>query len=179
MVLNLSGAEATVEGLEGTIALATDRARDGEPVAGALTLAPSQGAVVKRRVSVAALDPLLSPEGWVYASTPPVAEGDPGRYHALFGRDSLITALQVLPARPDVAARDAARARRAAGHARRPARPTRSRARSCTSTGPRRAEALARRARLAGARRASCSTTARPTRRPWFLVLLARSATRR
>ncbi len=49
------------------------------------------------------LDPLVSQEGWVYASTPPVAEGDPGRYHALFGRDSLITALQVLPARPDVA----------------------------------------------------------------------------
>ncbi len=50
------------------------------------------------------LDELLSEEGWVYASTPPVAEGDPGRYHALFGRDSLITALQVLPARPEVAA---------------------------------------------------------------------------
>ena len=33
----------------------------------------------------------------------PVEEGDLGRYHALFGRDSLITALQVLPARPDVA----------------------------------------------------------------------------
>lgn len=30
--------------------------------------------------------------------------GDPGRFHALFGRDSLITSLQVLPARPDVAA---------------------------------------------------------------------------
>jgi glycogen debranching enzyme len=55
-------------------------------------------------VSVDALDPLLSPEGWVYASTPPVEPGDPGRYHALFGRDSLITALQVLPARPEVAA---------------------------------------------------------------------------
>jgi glycogen debranching enzyme len=52
---------------------------------------------------VEGLGPLLSPEGWVYASTPPLAEGDPGRYHALFGRDSLITALQVLPARPDVA----------------------------------------------------------------------------
>jgi len=50
------------------------------------------------------LDELLSEDGWVYASTPPVAAGDPGRYHALFGRDSLITALQVLPARPDVAA---------------------------------------------------------------------------
>jgi glycogen debranching enzyme len=54
-------------------------------------------------MTVEGLDPLLSPEGWVYASTPPLAEGDPGRYHALFGRDSLITALQVLPARPDVA----------------------------------------------------------------------------
>ena len=54
-------------------------------------------------MSVEGLDALLSPEGWVYASTPPVAEGDPGRYHALFGRDSLITALQVLPARPEVA----------------------------------------------------------------------------
>ncbi len=54
-------------------------------------------------MSVEGLDPLLSPDGWVYASTPPVAEGDPGRYHALFGRDSLITALQVLPARPEVA----------------------------------------------------------------------------
>jgi glycogen debranching enzyme len=54
-------------------------------------------------VSVEDLDPLLSPDGWVYASTPPITEADPGRYHALFGRDSLITALQVLPARPEVA----------------------------------------------------------------------------
>ena len=53
--------------------------------------------------AVAELDPLLSDEGWAYASTPPVEEGDPGRFHALFGRDSLITALQVLPARPEVA----------------------------------------------------------------------------
>ena len=49
------------------------------------------------------LDALLSDEGWTYASTPPVEEGDPGRFHALFGRDSLITALQLLPERPDVA----------------------------------------------------------------------------
>ncbi len=49
------------------------------------------------------LEPLLSREGWPYASAPPVEPGDPGRFHALFGRDSLITALQVLPARPDVA----------------------------------------------------------------------------
>jgi glycogen debranching enzyme len=50
------------------------------------------------------LDGLLSDEGWPYASAPPVEPGDPGRFHALFGRDSLITALQVLPERPDVAA---------------------------------------------------------------------------
>jgi glycogen debranching enzyme len=50
------------------------------------------------------LDALLSAEGWPYASAPPVEPGDPGRFHGLFGRDSLITSLQVLPARPDVAA---------------------------------------------------------------------------
>jgi glycogen debranching enzyme len=49
------------------------------------------------------LDSVLSDEGWPYASARPVEPGDPGRFHALFGRDSLITALQVLPARPDVA----------------------------------------------------------------------------
>jgi glycogen debranching enzyme len=54
-------------------------------------------------VSVAELDPLLSDEGWPYASATPVESGDPGRFHALFGRDSLITSLQILPARPEVA----------------------------------------------------------------------------
>ena len=54
-------------------------------------------------MSVAGLDELLSPQGWPYASTPPVEPGDPGRFHALFGRDSLICSLQVLPERPDVA----------------------------------------------------------------------------
>jgi glycogen debranching enzyme len=49
------------------------------------------------------LNEVLGPDGWAYASAPPVEEGDPGRFHTLFGRDSLITALQVLPARPDVA----------------------------------------------------------------------------
>jgi glycogen debranching enzyme len=52
---------------------------------------------------MAEIDALLSDEGWPYASTPPVEEGDPGRFNALFGRDSLITALQLLPERPDVA----------------------------------------------------------------------------
>ena len=54
-------------------------------------------------MSAPGLDELLSEERWPYASTPPVEEGDPGRFHALFGRDSLITSLQVLPSRPDVA----------------------------------------------------------------------------
>lgn len=52
---------------------------------------------------VPGLDDVLSAEGWPYASSLPVAAGDPGRFHALFGRDSLITSLQLLPARPDVA----------------------------------------------------------------------------
>ncbi len=49
------------------------------------------------------LDDVLSPEGWAYASAPPQAAEDPGRFHALFGRDSLIVALQELPGRPEVA----------------------------------------------------------------------------
>jgi glycogen debranching enzyme len=52
---------------------------------------------------LAELQPLLSDEGWPYASSPPVEEDDPGRFHALFGRDSLITSLQVLPTAPEVA----------------------------------------------------------------------------
>ena len=47
--------------------------------------------------AVPGLDALLSPAGW------PRASDESGRFHALFGRDSAITALQVLPARPDVA----------------------------------------------------------------------------
>jgi glycogen debranching enzyme len=49
------------------------------------------------------LAPLISDEGWAYASLPPQERGDPGRFHALFGRDSLICSLQVLPAAPEVA----------------------------------------------------------------------------
>ena len=52
---------------------------------------------------VAGLAAVLSDDGWPYASSRPVAAGDPGRFHALFGRDSLITSLQLLPVRPDVA----------------------------------------------------------------------------
>jgi glycogen debranching enzyme len=49
------------------------------------------------------LESLLSPGGWVCASSPPTSEQDPGRFHALFGRDSLLTALQLLPEHPKIA----------------------------------------------------------------------------
>jgi glycogen debranching enzyme len=49
------------------------------------------------------IEAVLSNEGWPYASAPPVEPGDPGRFHALFGRDALITALQLLPERPQIA----------------------------------------------------------------------------
>jgi glycogen debranching enzyme len=52
---------------------------------------------------VAGLDALTSSDGWPYASAEPVEAGDPGRFHALFGRDAAIVSLQVLPARPDLA----------------------------------------------------------------------------
>jgi glycogen debranching enzyme len=52
---------------------------------------------------VPGLDDVLSPAGWPFASALPTDADDPGRFHALFGRDSLITALQLLPVRPDVA----------------------------------------------------------------------------
>lgn len=49
------------------------------------------------------LDGLESDDGWLYASSLPLGAGDPGRFHALFGRDSLISSLQLLPVRPDIA----------------------------------------------------------------------------
>ena len=49
------------------------------------------------------LDSVLAAEGWALASAAPAEGGDRGRYNTLFGRDSLIAALQVLPVRPDVA----------------------------------------------------------------------------
>jgi glycogen debranching enzyme len=52
---------------------------------------------------VPGLERLLSPAGWPYASEEPVDAGDPGRFHALYGRDSAIVSLQVLPAQPKVA----------------------------------------------------------------------------
>lgn len=52
---------------------------------------------------VADLDGLLSPAGWPYASGAPAETEDPGRFHALFGRDAAIVSLELLPARPDIA----------------------------------------------------------------------------
>jgi alpha-glucosidase len=46
VALNMADAPATVEGLSGRVLVATDRARDGEEVAGALELGPWQAAVV-------------------------------------------------------------------------------------------------------------------------------------
>jgi len=54
-------------------------------------------------LTVVDLERVLSPEGWPYASSESVDADDPGRFRALFGRDSLITSLQLLPVRPDVA----------------------------------------------------------------------------
>ena len=54
-------------------------------------------------IAPADLDPLLSPQGWPYASAEPVDAEDPGRFHALFGRDAAITSLQLLPVRPGIA----------------------------------------------------------------------------
>lgn len=51
----------------------------------------------------ALLDSVLAPEGWACASAAATGADDPGRFHTLFGRDSLITALALLPVRPDVA----------------------------------------------------------------------------
>jgi glycogen debranching enzyme len=53
---------------------------------------------------VPGLAEVLNPAGWPNASSASLGAGDPGRYNCLFGRDSLITALAVLPARPEVAA---------------------------------------------------------------------------
>ena len=45
--VNLSDAEVTVDGIDGTVLVGTDRARDGERVAGALRLGPWEGAVLE------------------------------------------------------------------------------------------------------------------------------------
>ena len=49
VALNLTDGECTIEDVTGTLVIATDRARDGEPVDGALRLGPWHGAVVQLR----------------------------------------------------------------------------------------------------------------------------------
>jgi glycosidase len=46
VAVNLSGDAATVEGLEGRVAIGTDRGRDGEAVEGEVRLGPWEGVVV-------------------------------------------------------------------------------------------------------------------------------------
>jgi alpha-glucosidase len=47
VAVNLSGAELVVDGLDGDVAIATSRSRDGERVAGSLHLGPWEAAVVE------------------------------------------------------------------------------------------------------------------------------------
>src|SRR5712691_1841397 len=54
-------------------------------------------------IALTLLGRLTAPEGWPMASMPPSSDEPNGHYACLFGRDSLITALQVLPARPAMA----------------------------------------------------------------------------
>lgn len=54
--------------------------------------------------ALSAIDSLVTAEGWPMASAPRSNTEPVGRYAALYGRDSLITALQVLPMRPEMAA---------------------------------------------------------------------------
>jgi len=46
VLLNLGDGEATVTGIDGTVAIGTRRSRAGEAVAGSITLAPNEGAVL-------------------------------------------------------------------------------------------------------------------------------------
>jgi alpha-glucosidase len=48
VVLNLGAGTVEIEEVEGVVALSTDRDREGEPVAGRLSLEPAQGAIVVR-----------------------------------------------------------------------------------------------------------------------------------
>lgn len=48
VALNLSGAPVRLDDLRGVVVISTDRARDGEPIAGTLLLGPWEGAVIGR-----------------------------------------------------------------------------------------------------------------------------------
>ena len=49
VAVNLADQNAHVEDLIGTVRIATDRSRDGQPVTGTLTLAPWEAAIIERR----------------------------------------------------------------------------------------------------------------------------------
>jgi alpha-glucosidase len=62
VAVNLSGADVTVDAIEGTVLIGTDRARDGERVTGALRLGAWEGAVLATpRVSPPARAPASEP----------------------------------------------------------------------------------------------------------------------
>ncbi|HEY3727933.1 MAG TPA: hypothetical protein VGL51_12215 [Solirubrobacteraceae bacterium] len=64
---------------------------------------PAAPTPAPRRFAGGVLDgQLLAEDGWPYASSLPLDVDDPGRFHALFGRDSLITSLAVMPQQPEV-----------------------------------------------------------------------------
>ena len=170
-VLNLGGARP-VEGVTGRVLVGTDRGRDGPTRAGFAELARARA----RRGAARERSCLTSCSPARLAGTPrrrPVEPGDPGRFHALFGRDSLITPLQVLPERPDVA-RATLRALARLQGARHPGR-SRSRARSATSSG--RGAPLVRGAR-AGRPTGPFAYYGTSDSTSWFLVLLAATGDR-
>jgi glycosidase len=47
VAVNLSDAQATVEGVSGTVAVSTDRTHEGAVVGGSLTLAPWSGSILE------------------------------------------------------------------------------------------------------------------------------------
>jgi hypothetical protein len=47
VVLNLSNAKKSMRGLSGKILISTDRSKDGDKIAGRLSLEPWQGVIIK------------------------------------------------------------------------------------------------------------------------------------
>ena len=98
--------------------------REGGALAADLLLAAIEAARASRSRSAGAdggraahdvIEAVLSAEGWPYASAPPVEPGDPGRFHALFGRDCADHVAAAAARAAGDRARDAARAGGAPG----------------------------------------------------------------
>ena len=155
---------------------ATDRARDGEAIDGALALGPWRASSWSwrddRRARPAAVGRGLA----VRVARRRRPRATPGAYHALFGRDSLDRVAAGPAGAPRRRARDAAGAGRAAGDDDRPR--DRGGARQDRARVPRRAARAVRGGRLPpAARRRASPTTARPTRRRGGSCCSTRSAT--